>query len=173
MMSLEARRPLVEAHQRVMAISALQRQLSEGGYDHVAFSDYIATLCSLIGEAITAIDSEVAITTMVDGSIVTADFATDVGMLVTELIINAVKHAFPAAHQPSGSISVTYASDGSKWTLTVQDDGVGVVTAADVKRPGLGTRIVDAIAGKLGASVRSVHTDTGTRIVVSNDISSV
>ena len=75
-----------------------------------------------------------------------------IGLIVTELLINAVKHAFP--DERSGKIQVSYAATGSGWRLSVSDDGVGRASRdGEISSTGLGTSIVEALAHQLDARV--------------------
>jgi two-component sensor histidine kinase len=77
-----------------------------------------------------------------------------IGLIVTERLINAVKHAFPAGR--SGNIRVKYDVRGPEWRLSVSDDGVGrVPTDAGHLAAGLGTSIVEVLATNLTRGLRS------------------
>src|SRR3546814_6267337 len=65
----------------------------------------------------------VSIAVTADGSAVHADISVSLGLIVTELVINALKHAFPGDR--GGKILVDYNSNGSDWALSVSDNGVG------------------------------------------------
>ena len=86
-------------------------------------------------------------------------------MIVTELVINALKHAFPSGE--AGEILVIYDAEGPGWTLSISDNGTG---AADVtaERPhtGLGTSIVEALARQLGATVAKSSGSQGTTVLI-------
>jgi two-component sensor histidine kinase len=88
------------------------------------------------------------------------------GLIVTELVINALKHAFPGGR--SGNIVVGYHSDAPDWTLTVTDDGVGMPTGPEPTKAGLGTSIVQALAQQVGASVDVSDKDPGTRVSIAH-----
>ncbi len=83
-----------------------------------------------------------------DDSVIAADTSVSLGLIVTELVINALKHAFP--DNRGGRILVDYRSHGSNWTLSVSDDGVGMLEDPGNARPGLGTSIVEALTKQLG-----------------------
>ena len=51
--------------------------------------------------------------------------SVSLGLIVTELAINALKHAFPDAEQEECHIDVAFASSPSGWVLTVSDNGCG------------------------------------------------
>ncbi len=92
------------------------------------------------------------------------DRAVAVGIIVNELVINAVKYAYPGG---SGPIHVELTGGGDQIQLSVADQGIGI---ADVPAPGstgMGRRIVDAMASKLGATIKLDRTHSGTRVVLS------
>src|SRR5690606_20487169 len=80
----------------------------------------------------------------VDASVVEADISVSLGLIVTEMVINALKHAFP--DERSGLITVDYSSSGVDWTLSVSDNGVGMPTGDAAPKAGLGSGIVEALA---------------------------
>jgi two-component sensor histidine kinase len=96
-----------------------------------------------------------------------ATASVSLGLIVTELVINALKHAFPG--QRPGRIAVTYRSDGGKWSLLVSDDGIGMPTAEHEGRPGLGTGIVEALARQLGGDIEVHDGSPGTVVSVVHD----
>lgn len=100
-----------------------------------------------------------------DDSKVPADISVSLGLIVTELVINALKHAFPG-HDPSGRIEVGYLSRGTGWTLSVGDDGIGMPGGAAGVKPGLGTGIVEALSKQLGASVTVTAARPGTMVAI-------
>jgi len=101
-----------------------------------------------------------------DESVISADISISLGLVVTELVINALKYAFPQ-HRP-GRIAVDYRSSGGQWTLSVSDDGVGMPANRAGMRIGLGTRIVEALARRLQAQVRIVDLQPGVEVSVTH-----
>ena len=101
------------------------------------------------------------------GTVVSSE-AVSIGLIVIESVINALKHAFPQAKTDS-RIVVAYDSNGSEWTLSIADNGVGKRNdgAGDVKT-GLGTSIVQALAKELDASVDFVSDQHGTTVTVAH-----
>jgi two-component system, sensor histidine kinase PdtaS len=93
-------------------------------------------------------------------------------LIVTELVINALKHAFPGGK--TGEIVVSYDARGSDWRLSVSDNVVGPGDAS-VERPhtGLGTSIVEALARQLDAPVKKSGGPEGTIVsIVARETSS-
>lgn len=87
------------------------------------------------------------------------------GLIVTELVINAIKHAFPD-RRPGGMIIVSFAAEDGNWLLSVSDNGVGRPTGTMSAKPGLGTGIVEALSRKLEATVTVRDAKPGTRVEV-------
>ena len=85
------------------------------------------------------------------------------GLIVTELVINALKHAFPDGRL--GKITVDYNFHGPNWILCVRDDDVGMPLTAPL-RTGLGTSIVRALAGQLNASVKVTPEHPGAQVSI-------
>jgi two-component system, sensor histidine kinase PdtaS len=103
--------------------------------------------------------------TNVDDSVVDPDTSVSLGLVVTELVINSLKHAFPGRTQ-TGAITVDYQSDGEAWTLVVADNGIGMPENEEDRKPGLGTGIVEALAGQLGATVTVTDAAPGTKVSI-------
>ena len=164
--SEETRRHLEDAHQRVMSVATVQDQLRGTGHgDQIEIGPYLAKLC----DSLTSVDDQCRPWDCGRGgggagAAVSAQ-AVSIGLIVTELLINAVKHAFPV--ERSGRISVRYAASGSDWRLSVSDDGVGRLGRGDQPlSTGLGTSIVEALAHQLDARVEISSGADGTIVSV-------
>ena len=91
------------------------------------------------------------------------DRAVAIGIIVNELVMNAVKYAYPDG---SGPIHVALKPEGDELLLSITDDGVGLNAATDPRGTGMGQRIVTAMASKLEADVERDPNHSGTRIVL-------
>ncbi|MEA2829818.1 MAG: hypothetical protein QOF22_566 [Bradyrhizobium sp.] len=91
------------------------------------------------------------------------DRAVAIGIIVNELVMNAVKYAYPDG---AGPIHVSLTAQGDDLLLAIADDGVGLDVKSDPRSTGMGQRIVAAMASKLEASVERDPTHAGTRIVL-------
>jgi two-component sensor histidine kinase len=161
----DARVHLRDAHSRVMAIAELQRQLAESESGDVEIGKYLEQLCLSIGASMIEDHDLVKLTTTAGDSRVTANVSVSIGLVVTELVINSLKHAFPDLRP--GNIVVEYRATGDDWTLKVSDDGIGMAGEADV-RPGLGTSIVNALAKHLEAEVSVTDAGPGTIVALTH-----
>jgi two-component sensor histidine kinase len=91
------------------------------------------------------------------------DRAVAIGIIVNELVMNAVKYAYPDG---AGPIHVDLKAQGDDLLLAISDDGVGLNVKADPRSTGMGQRIVSAMAAKLEATVERDPAHSGTRIVL-------
>ena len=91
------------------------------------------------------------------------DRAVAIGIIVNELVMNAVKYAYPDG---AGPIHVVLTSQGDDVLLSIADDGVGLNVKVDPRSTGMGQRIVTAMATKLCASVERDPDHAGTRILL-------
>lgn len=163
--SEETRSHLRNAHHRVMSIATMQKQLADSRLGAVELRIYFADLCSSIGASMIADPDRLSLTTTVDDSAVQADTSVSLGLIVTELVINALKHAFPG-NDPEGRIGVEYQTRGTDWTLSMSDDGIGIPKDPADAKPGLGTGIVEALARQLDAKVITTDADPGTKVSI-------
>jgi len=170
--SEETRTHLTDAHSRVMSVAALQQQLAVSRLGEVALKAYLEQLCLSLGASMIRDHDQLSVHVECDQSTVNADTSVSLGLIVTELVINALKHAFPGGLH--GRITVSYHGHGPNWTLSVADDGVGMPKDAASATPGLGTSIVDALANQLKARVQVAGGHPGTTIsVIHTQISAV
>ena len=162
--SEEARGHLHDAHHRVMSIAAVQRHLATSSPGDVALAPYFAQLCESLGASMIHDSKQLSIAVTVDDSVVNANVSVSLGLITTELVINALKHAFPDRRH--GKIMIDYRSDGPDWTLSVRDDGIGMPTGPEKAKPGLGTGIVEALGKQVQGVIHVVDANPGTAVTL-------
>ena len=91
-----------------------------------------------------------------------ADLAVPCGLILNELVSNAFKHGFPEGTE--GEIKLTLHSDaGGRYTLCVQDSGVGIPAGLDIKtNQSLGLKLVRLLTQQIRGSFELVRSDPGT-----------
>ena len=163
----EARQHLQDAHRRVMAVAAVQEQLTASKHgDAVALRPYLERLCRTLAESMIAGHRAILVTVnATDRQVPTSD-AMNLGSIVTELLINAAKHAFPVG-AAGGTITVNYWSSAAGWSLDVSDNGIGLPAGFDAAgKRGRGTGIVQALARRLEAQVATSSDEFGSRVSI-------
>ena len=89
-------------------------------------------------------------------------------MIVTELVMNALKHAFPD-EKVVGEISVRYDVAGTNWKLTVSDNGIGRQDGVFAQQKvELGTGIIKALSHQLNAQVETLAGPGGTTVSITH-----
>lgn len=160
----ESRAALTDAHNRVMSVATLQQQLAMSQLGEVKLRGYFGQLCESIGASMIRDHNQLSLDVVTDESAVEAEVSVSLGLIVTELVINCLKHAFPGGRK--GKILVEYQSHGPNWTLSVRDDGVGMPRDQASITAGLGTSIVEALANQLNARVHANPAHPGTTVSV-------
>jgi two-component sensor histidine kinase len=159
------RAALTETQGRIAAIGQIHRRLYTS--DDVRFVDMGTYLEGLIEELQGALRGDGrahAIKLSAQNIQVPTDRAVSVGMLVTELVTNAYKYAYPVGGK--GEIRIRFEREGEdQLSICVEDDGVGW-SGANGSGSGLGTKIINSMARALGAPVNFDAAWKGTRVLV-------
>ncbi|MGZ9103137.1 MAG: sensor histidine kinase [Rhodoplanes sp.] len=167
--SEETRLHLEDAHQRVMSVATAQQQLqaSEPGAT-IDLGPYLSRLCETLAASMIGDRRPISLKVHVQDGVASSSRAVSIGLIVTELVINALKHAFPGGRS-GGTVSVAYDVAEPNWRLSVADDGIGrPVGQSDKANPGLGTTIIAALAKQLDATVDVVMDPQGTTVSITH-----
>ena len=118
---------------------------------------------SMIGDS-----RQITIEVIGRGGVATCRDAESIGLIATELVMNAIKHAFPV-EESDGRIVVAYDADKANWKLSVADNGVGRPDGTFAQsKTGLGTGIVKALAQQLGAKIETLADQAGTTVSITH-----
>lgn len=160
------RTALAEANRRVLAIAQVHRRLySSEDVKAVALHHYLSGLVEDIRQSADAEETAAQLSLQADEVEINPDNAVTIGIIVTELVINAMKYAYPQSHGPI-RVRLQKLSD-TECCLTVEDDGVGKsAMAAPPTRTGIGRTIIKAMASKLSAAVDYRTEGSGTQAVM-------
>ncbi|MET4635004.1 sensor histidine kinase [Kaistia defluvii] len=164
--SEETRHHLQDARQRVLSVAAVQSHLhASEGIDRIEFSTYLEKLCSSLGASMIGEGQSIEIRVIAQPGSVESARAVSLGLIVTELVINAIKYAFPADSEGS-VVLVTYEINGPDWKLVVSDNGVGKPSGGPPEEGGLGTIIVKALVDQLGAQMELTSSHSGVTVSI-------
>jgi PAS domain S-box-containing protein len=164
--SEETRLHLRDAHDRVMSVATVQQQLQASGHgEPIELGPYLSRLCATLAASMIGDSRPVSVKVKASpGTAVSAE-AVSIGLMTAELVINALKHAFP--NGSSGEISVRYDVDEANWRLSVSDNGVGWQQDGGRRgHTGLGTIIVEALAHQLKARVEITNRSPGMTVSI-------
>jgi chemotaxis protein methyltransferase CheR len=165
--SEETKNELRDAHQRVMSVAAVQSHLHDvEGIEHIDMGAYLTKLGAGLATSMIGPKQSIRIVVAADEGTLPTSHAVSLGLIVTELVINAIKYAFPSVRD-SACIRVTFEQAREDWKLTVADNGQGKRQVESAKAsPGLGTALIGALAKQLDAQVSEVSTAQGLTVEV-------
>lgn len=140
---------------RIYSMSLVHRMLYEySDLSRLSLSAYLREYAAYLGASENLEEKSIRIDLQLEELVVTVDIAVPIGLIVTELVDNAIAHAFPG--RAGGIIHIRLASAGKgDLNLTVADDGVGARDDFDPAAfESLGLQLVESIAeSQLGGGV--------------------
>ena len=156
----QARRGFDHLMNRVAAIGMAHDQLAPNkGASKVELADYLQTLCGNLGKS----REDVQVETRLTRTEMPHERAVPLGLIVNELVTNALKYAFPDGR--AGRIHVGFeTTSGGEGRLRVRDDGVGM----GPPRPGSsGTELVKRLVHQIGGHLEREEVEPGTGFLIS------
>jgi two-component sensor histidine kinase len=161
----ETKTALANAQVRVNAIGHVHRQLYTGSdVREIDLGRYLEDLVIDLRKAL-GTDSGSHLSVSAEAISTTTDRAVSIGMIVTELVLNATKYAYPQGQGGPIRVSCRGTPMGG-LELIVEDDGVGMDAAAPAKGGGLGQKIVGMMSAKLRAEISQDQAHKGARTVI-------
>ena len=139
---------LLRADSRVQSIAQVHKALYRGAHkDAVDFGAYLRDLCAGVAEALVH-DERIEVRVEAEAISLSVDTAIPLGMVVNELVTNAVKYAYPLPDK--GLILVRLVADGDGFRLSVRDSGRGLPERAETPPGGgLGMKLVKSLVAQV------------------------
>ena len=154
------REALRAAAARVQAITSLHESLYGasnvvGLAPQIDLGHYLPTLCAALAEAVRAEGERREVLADIDALLVSPKRAQSLGLIVTELATNALRHAFVPGRAGTVWVSGRVGSDGS-YEIVVRDDGRGLPAEFDLRArgSGLGLRVVSVLVDQVQGRLR-------------------
>lgn len=164
-----SKQALMEAQSRIEAVAQVHRRLyTSSDIASVAIDDYLHGLIEELAKSLGPEQEAPRITVEVQNLRVTPDQAVSLGVIVTELITNAVKYAYQPGDRGEIRVKLSSTDDG-RTLLMVEDDGPGMTQDAP-KGTGLGTRIIKAMAQGLKSRLEVDPDHKGVRACLIFDL---
>ncbi len=165
--SPEARAAIDQSVRRIRSIALVHETLSRGASQDLDFGDIVRPLVRMVEEGLLSEERPVRLSVEGDAGELRAEIATPLAVVLTELLQNAVQHAFPPDQEgPLGQVRVALANDGTELTVLVHDNGVGLPEEFAVDGSTLGLTIVRTlVTTELGGTI-TMTTDGGTLVDV-------
>ena len=161
------REPFTESQGRIKAMALIHQQFYEKQHmDRIEALSYLKNLCDLLRQSYSGLTRKLKILMDSDQQTVflSMDQALPFGLLINELVTNAIKHAFVGREQ--GSIQMYVTRDKGKIHLTLADDGIGIPVEKELgKGTSLGFQLIPDLARQLEAEL-SLCREVGSRFEV-------
>ncbi len=162
----DARDIFKDSQNRAKSMAMIHESLYKSSdLKRIEFSEYINTLAKNLFYSYAADPERVKMSVKVDKVMLDINTAIPLGLILTELISNCLKYAFPDGG--SGEIKVDFHSDNedgtSNFRLTVCDNGVGLPPGFDPKKSdSLGIMLIYSLSEQIGALIK-LDTSNGTK----------
>jgi two-component sensor histidine kinase len=157
---------LRESQNRIKSMALIHEQLY-GSEDlaRIDFGRYIQGLTTTLLDAYGIDPGRIRLNVRTDDIALGVDMAVPCGLIINELVSNALKHAFPP--DASGTIEITIRNvDAGRMEIVVADDGIGLAGfPADGDKQSLGLRLIDTLTNQLDGTL-AVATENGTRFSI-------
>ncbi len=155
---------LHKAAARVQGIAEVHTALYRGSRrNEVDFGAYLRDLCASLARTLVD-DERVAIVVDAEPAVLPIDIAVPLGMVVNELVTNAVKYAYPRPGR--GVISVWFGRVGAALVLRVTDNGAGLPDESAARPGSLGMSLVQSLVAQVQGDLVT-HPGPGARFEIS------
>lgn len=159
--SEEVKAELAETQARINAIAGMHRSLyTSDDVRRVELDRYLNRLTAELYNSLHSPERPIRLLLEADDISISADKAVSVGMIVTELVTNGFKYAYPPGTVGDIRVSLKRISD-DEALLRVEDDGIGIDPNSAPKGTGLGSRIVKSMAATLGEGLHYLENTKG------------
>jgi two-component sensor histidine kinase/HAMP domain-containing protein len=140
---------LRDGEARVMSMSLIHEKLYQSkSLSDIDFGAYCETLTSQLVQMLAAPGDDLSVKVDAEGIALPLDTALPCGLMINELISNAIKYAFP--DRSGGTITISVVSEGEgNYHMVVADDGVGMPPLEERRKGSLGMRLVDMLSDQL------------------------
>lgn len=158
---------LQDSQNRVKAMSLIHEKLYQTeNLSHINMEEYLLSLVQSLftsfGVTTKTIDLQVLAKDVYFG----VDLAIPCGVIINELVSNALKYAFPNGSKGSIHIEVETSRDGG-WTLKVEDDGIGLPDDLNIERSNsLGLQLVSNLVEQLNGETIITKENGGAKFII-------
>ncbi len=152
---------LVEGQNRVQSMAMIHQDLYQGeNFTDVSLAVYIEKLVANLFASYNISRNKISLEMDIDDIQLDVDLLVPLGLIINELLSNALKHAFPDNRQ--GIVSLSLKQDAKDLILEIRDDGVGF-DPRDVRNESFGVRLVDALVTQVDGALTTI-VQNGTQI---------
>jgi PAS domain S-box-containing protein len=159
---------LKESQNRIKTMAYIHESLYQNkSFSSVNFSQYVHTLLNNIVQSYSYSNDKIRLNLNLDEVTLSLDSSIPAGLIINELVTNAIKHAFPGDRQ--GMITFNLRCEDKLVFLELKDDGVGFAPGVDFRNShSLGLQLVNTLIEQIDADLKfNSGPEAGTEVVVS------
>lgn len=155
-----------DSQNRIRALALVHEQLYRSeSLAHIDIGEYLQSIATSVWRSISMRGSPIRLASEVSHGIsINIDQAIALGLIVTELVSNSVKHAFPHGTK-DGTISLRLHKDGNTLHVEVADNGVGMLAQMNAGGGSLGMQLVHGLCRQIGATLQ-FGDGPGTTVII-------
>ncbi|MDQ7054265.1 MAG: histidine kinase dimerization/phosphoacceptor domain -containing protein [candidate division KSB1 bacterium] len=157
-----------ESQNRIKSLALVHEKLYlSRDFAHLNFAEYVRQLAGTLMRSHETIPSRVQLHLDLQPLFLDLDYAIPCGLIVNELLTNALKYAFPREQKPTGCIKVKLYRNKNTVHLEIQDDGIGLpadFNAAEIQ--GLGLQLVRSLINQIDGKMHIEHRHAGARFQI-------
>lgn len=156
---------LVESQNRIKSMAFVHESLYQTkDFSNISFQEYVGNICRNLVHSYSSSENPPELRLDLDPVQLHLDIAIPCGLIINELLSNALKYAFPGGK--AGVIAISIKNKAGKITITISDDGVGLPPGFDFRNTeSLGLQLVVSLVEQINGKIKA-DTKKGTKFVI-------
>jgi two-component sensor histidine kinase len=151
-----------ESQTRIKTMALVHENLYQvGDLSNINFSHYLERLVRYLFSSFQVDSHRISFNLAIEEIPLEVNAAITCGLIVNELVVNCLKHAFPSGQ--SGEVKLRFWQEGNKFHLSVRDNGVGF--SPNEKKKSLGLQLVETLTHQLNGTLEICKTE-GTEVKI-------
>lgn len=150
-----AKKAVLEGRNRVQSMAMVHEKLYQSdNLSNINVKEYLEELANALFESYNIAEQRVKFSSKIEPVNLSIDTTIQIGLIINELVSNALKYAFP--ENQNGKVILSLRHAGEYYELEVSDDGVGIASSDDLLKS-YGYRIVRSISRGLNGKISMQH----------------
>jgi two-component sensor histidine kinase len=157
---------LKESQNRIKSMAFIHESLYQTkDFSSINFSEYVVNLANNLMHSYSNFENEIKLNLDIQNVFLNLDLAIPCGLIINEIVSNALKYAFVEKSQ-DGEIAIVMKSDGENLSSRIGDNGIGLPKEVDFRNTeSLGLQLVVTLTDQLNGEI-SIDTTKGTTYTI-------
>ena len=156
---------LLESQNRIKSMAFVHESLYQTkDFSNISFQEYVGNVCRNLVHSYSSTENPPELSLDLDPIQLHLDTAIPCGLIINEIVSNALKYAFPDKRK--GKIDISIKNDGNHITITISDNGIGLPADLDFRNTeSLGLQLVVSLVEQINGKIKA-DTKKGTKFVI-------